>query len=61
MTVLVVCTTPTSVESDLATLKYDLIDGVARRMKLNGVKVINPDLVASYLGRMLAAGSTSRR
>ena len=49
VTVLVVCTTPNSVESDLATLKYDLIDGVARRMKLNGVKVINPDLVASWI------------
>ena len=49
VTVLVVCSTPAAVESDLATLKYDLIDGVARRMKLNGVKVINPDLVASWI------------
>ena len=48
-TVLVVCSTPASVESDLATLKYDLIDGVTRRMKLNGVKVINPDQVARWI------------
>ena len=48
-TVLVVCSTPASVEADLATLKYDLIDGVTRRMKLHDVKVINPDLVASWI------------
>lgn len=48
-TVLVVCSTPASVDSELATLKYDLIDGVTRRMKLNGVKVINPDLVAAWI------------
>lgn len=57
VTVLVVCTTPSSVESDLATLKYDLIDGVARRMKLNGVKVINPDLVASWIDEHGDVGS----
>ncbi|MBC8117800.1 MAG: hypothetical protein H7062_25705 [Candidatus Saccharimonas sp.] len=56
-TVLVVCTTPTSVESELATLKFDLIDGVSRRMKLNGVKVINPDLVASWIDEHGDVGS----
>ena len=56
-TVLVVCTTPTSVESDLATLKFDLIDGVTRRMKLNGVKVINPDLVATWIDEHSGIGS----
>ncbi len=55
-TVLVVCTTPTSVESELATLKFDLIDGVSRRMKLNGVKVINPDLVATWIDEHGDAG-----
>ena len=47
--VLVICTTPESVESELATLKFDLIDGITRRMKLNGIKVINPDLVAAWI------------
>jgi hypothetical protein len=47
--VLVVCTTPDSVEEDLATLKFDLADGVTRRMKLNGVKVISPDHVAKWV------------
>lgn len=56
-TVLVVCTTPTSVESELATLKFDLIDGVTRRMKLNGVKVINPDLVAAWIDEHDGIGS----
>jgi len=48
-TVLVFCTTPETVESELATLKFDLIDGVTRRMKLHGVKVINPDRVADWI------------
>ncbi len=56
-TVLVVCTTPTSVESELATLKFDLIDGISRRMKLNGVKVINPDLVATWIDEHGDVGS----
>lgn len=56
-TVLVVCTTPDSVESDLATLKFDLIDGVTRRMKFNGVKVINPDLIAKWLDEHGSIGS----
>lgn len=57
LTVLVVCTTPDSVESDLATLKFDMIDGVTRRMKYNGVKVINPDLVAKWLDEHGTVGS----
>ena len=56
-TVLVVCTTPESVESELATLKFDLIDGITRRMKHNGVKVINPDLVAGWLDEHGSIGS----
>ena len=56
-TVLVVCTTPTSVESDLATLKFDLIDGITRRMERNGVKVINPDLVANWIDEHSGIGS----
>lgn len=48
-TVLVVCTAPDSIDSENSTLAYDLIDGVTRRMKLHGIKVINPDLVASWI------------
>ena len=47
--VLVVCSTPESVEAETSTLKLDLIDGVTRRMKLNKVKIINPDRVADWL------------
>lgn len=48
-TVLVVCSTPESVESDLSTLKIDIIDGVTRRLKLHGVRIINPDKVADWI------------
>lgn len=48
-TVMVVCTAPASVDDELSTLKLDLIDGVTRRMKLHGVKVIEPDRVATWI------------
>ncbi|MBS0203933.1 MAG: hypothetical protein JSS49_13595 [Planctomycetes bacterium] len=48
-TVLVVCKAPNYVDEDNSTLSYDLIDGVTRRMKLNGVQVVNPDQVASWV------------
>lgn len=48
-TVLVVCKAPNHVDADNSTLSYDLIDGVTRRMKLNGIKVVNPDHVASWV------------
>lgn len=47
--VLVICSAPESVDSEYSTLAYDLIDGVTRRMKLHGVDVVNPDLVATWL------------
>lgn len=47
--VLVVCTAPDSVDSEYSTLAYDLIDGITRRMKLQGIKVVNPDEVASWI------------
>jgi len=56
-TVLVVCTAPDSVDEDNSTLSYDLIDGVTRRMKLNGIKVVNPDLVASWIDEHGGIGS----
>lgn len=48
-TVLVACSTPEAVEADVSTLKLDLIDGITRKMKLNGVKIINPDRVAEWI------------
>lgn len=56
-TVLVVCTAPDSVDSEYSTLAYDVIDGVTRRMKLHGIKVINPDLVASWIDENGGIGS----
>lgn len=55
--VLVVCTAPDSIDTEYSTLAYDLIDGVTRRMKLNGVSVINPDLVASWIDENGGIGS----
>jgi hypothetical protein len=56
-TVLVVCTAPDSVDSEHSTLAYDVIDGVTRRMKLHGIDVINPDLVASWIDEHGGIGS----
>lgn len=48
-TVLVICSTPEAVEDDIASLSLDVVDGVSRRMRLQGVKTINPDQVADWL------------
>lgn len=48
-TVLVVCSTPEAVEEDVASLSLDIIDGVTRRLKLQGVKTISPDRVCDWL------------
>ena len=56
-TVLVACSTPEFVEAETSTLKLDLIDGVTRRMKLHGVKIINPDRVADWLDEHGGVGS----
>ena len=48
-TVLVICSTPEAVEDEVASLNLDLIDGVTRRLRLQGVKTINPDQVADWL------------
>lgn len=48
-TVLVTCSTPEAVDSDASTLKLDLIDGITRRLRLNGVKTINPDRIADWV------------
>ena len=56
-TVLVVCNAPDSIDSENSTLSYDIIDGVTRRLKLNGVKVINPDQVASWIDEHRGIGN----
>jgi len=56
-TVLVVCNAPESVDSENSTLAYDLIDGITRRMKRNGVQVINPDDVAEWIDEHGGIGS----
>lgn len=48
-TVLVVVQTPQSVEGEMPSLDVDLIDGIARRMKLHGVKVVDPDKVSKWI------------
>ncbi len=45
----VVCSTPASVESDLSSLNFDLIDGITRRLKVHGVDVVDPDVVAKWI------------
>jgi hypothetical protein len=45
----VICSTPASVDGDLSSLNIDLIDGITRRMKIQGVKVIDPDEVAKWI------------
>jgi hypothetical protein len=46
---LIVCSAPEAVNADLSTLKLDLIDGVTRQLKREGVDVVDPDLVASWI------------
>lgn len=46
---LVVCETPASVDADISTLKFDIIDGVTRQLKREGVSVIEPNKVADWL------------
>lgn len=45
----VVCSTPASIESDLTSLNFDLIDGITRKMKVHGVDVVDPDVVAKWI------------
>lgn len=47
--VVVICSTPTSVDADLSSLNIDLVDGITRRMKVQGIDVISPDEVAKWI------------
>ena len=46
---MIVCSAPSAVDTDLSTLKLDVIDGVTRRLKREGVAVVDPDKVATWL------------
>ncbi len=45
----ILCSTPASVESELSSLNVDLIDGITRRLKVHGVEVVDPDVVAKWI------------
>jgi len=45
----VICSTPASVEAELSALNLDLIDGITRRLKVHGVEVVGPDKVARWI------------
>lgn len=47
--VIVICSTPEALRSDWSSLNIDLIDGVTRRLKIQGIKVIDPDDVATWI------------
>lgn len=47
--VVVVCSTPAHVDAKLSSLKIDLLDGVARRLKRNGIQIVNPEEVAAWM------------
>lgn len=48
-TVLVVCKVPESVKKDFPSLGFDILDGVTRRLKRQGVAIISPNEVASWM------------
>ncbi len=48
-TLLVVVTTPQSIETERPSLDMDLIEAMSKRLKLHGVKVVNSDRVAQWI------------
>lgn len=47
--VLILCSAPDSIKTEEPSLDFDLLDSIARRLKVRGVKVVSPDLVTSWL------------
>lgn len=47
--VLIVCSSPDSIKGEFPSVDIDLLDGVTRRLKVRGIKVVDPDNVASWL------------
>lgn len=48
-TVLVICSTPEAIKSEMPSLNFDLLDGIVRRLKYHGISVIDPDKVATFI------------
>lgn len=46
---LIVCSTRTTIDSELSTLKLDLIDGVTRSLRREGIDVVDQDGIATWL------------
>ena len=47
--VLVVCSTPETIAGHLPSLRYDLADGLIRRLKRRGVTIVDPNRVATWI------------
>jgi hypothetical protein len=47
--ILVICSTPDAVKTNFPSVDFDLLDGVTRRLKVRGIKVVDPDNVATWL------------
>ena len=48
---LVIVRTPQAIAGELPSLDVDLINGISRRLKLHGVKIVNPDDVAKWIDK----------
>ncbi|MBI1310581.1 hypothetical protein GC176_04670 [bacterium] len=48
-TILIVCRTPSLMQNQLPTLQHDLSDGILRRLKQQGIRIVSPDAVADWL------------
>lgn len=46
---LIICSTREAIDAELSTLKIDLIDGITRQLRREGVDVVDPDAVATWL------------
>ena len=46
---LVLCSAPHSILDEVPSIELDLLDGITRRLKRQGINVINPDDVANWL------------
>jgi hypothetical protein len=47
--VLIVVSTPQGIKSDLPSLDFDLVDGIIQRLKRNGIEVVDPNEVTSWM------------
>src|SRR5205807_1998555 len=47
--VLVLCSAADSIRTGFPSVEFDILDGVTRRLKVNGVTVVSPNAVAGWL------------